>query len=144
MRRRVSYCKCESKLRPSVDFVNQMIAHHQGAIASCKVLTDSAADGTITLDFTVETMCEGIVKAQTHEINNIMFPYLEKKGYPTPPKLCEAGPMFWDKTSNFETIDPVGTFQWYDALGGGIALVAFVMLGVFIAKAPRRETAPLH
>ena len=89
-------------------------------------------------------MCEGIVKAQTHEINNIMFPYLEKKGYPTPPKLCEAGPMFWDKTSNFETIDPVGTFQWYDALGGGIALVAFVMLGVFIAKAPRRETAPLH
>ena len=39
---------------PSVDFVNQMIAHHQGAIASCKVLTDSAADGTITLDFTVE------------------------------------------------------------------------------------------
>jgi uncharacterized protein (DUF305 family) len=52
---------------PNYDFVKGMIAHHQGAIDMCKVLTNTCGHGQ-TVEPGLLTLCSGITTAQTTEI----------------------------------------------------------------------------
>ena len=75
---------------PTADFVSGMIAHHKGAIAMCKVVTDAQASGT-KIDPEVATMCKGVVAAQSSEIG-FMTKWLTGKGYPGDPVKCASAP----------------------------------------------------